>query len=356
MVRKIEIKQPFDMELSLTMGQAGRWYELPPDFYADSHKWFSGVLGENLIHIRQTENGVEYRVGGSYGERDATDKDDDMLLRYFREYDDVQAIYDDISGDPVVKYLVQKYRGMRVLRQDPWECTVSYICSAQNSIPKIRQNVRAISENWGEQVSLCKDSSYTFPGPEQLAKAEASTLQKPRREGGLGLGKSAKFVSTIAKSVASIGIDLEVLRVMDYHQTVRFFERFDGVGPKVSNCIALMSMDKLEAFPVDLWVLRALGQWYSDAPKPQNPKSPNEKEHKEIVEWAHNQFGKYAGYAGQYLFHGINPKKETKSNNYGNRSQPCPRCKAGIGEVCYTPSGYRYDKGHSERNSREGLI
>ena len=127
MTRQLKIEQPFNLELSLTMGQAFRWHKLPADFYGDGHKWFSGVLGENLLHIRQTDDGVEYRVGGPDGERAGTPADDEMLRRYFREDDDVAAIYQDICRDPVVAGLVRKYPGMRVLRQEPWECLVSYI-------------------------------------------------------------------------------------------------------------------------------------------------------------------------------------------------------------------------------------
>ena len=116
MVQEIDIQQPLDLQLSLTMGQAFRWYELPPDFYGDGHKWFSGVLSGNPIRIRQTENGVEYRVGGPDGERPADDKDDELLLRYFREDDDIAAIYADISNrDNHIAGLVRKYSGMRVL-------------------------------------------------------------------------------------------------------------------------------------------------------------------------------------------------------------------------------------------------
>ena len=71
MTRQLKIQQPFNLELTLTMGQAFRWRKLPADFYGDDHTWFSGVIGENLIHIRQTAVGVEYRVGGADGERPA---------------------------------------------------------------------------------------------------------------------------------------------------------------------------------------------------------------------------------------------------------------------------------------------
>ena len=285
-----------------------------------------------------------------------------MLLRYFREDDDVAGIYADISNrDPVVADLVQKYRGMRVLRQEPWECTVSYICSAQNNIPKIRQNVRAIAENWGEQVSLRRDSSYTFPAPEQLAKAEALTLQKPKREGGLGLGKSAKFVAAIAELVASTGIDLKVIRELDYRQTVGIVERFEGVGPKVSNCIALMAMDKLEAFPVDRHIRRLVNSWWFGGKK----MPPDD----EIIQWARDYFGPYAGYAGQFMFcdregagNGATsgtsrgntraPAKIEKPKFEDHRARQCPFCGAPPGGHCKTPGGYYLLQGHKARRSR----
>ena len=163
MTRELTITQPFDLELSLTMGQAFRWRRL-------GDGWFSEVLGENLFHIRQRyiNGNVEYRVGGADGERDATDADDQLLRRYFREDDDVTAIYDDISHDPVVAGLVHQHPGMRVLRQEPWECLVSYICSKSNKIPNITVNVEEIASMSRRTVNLDGDEQHIFPSPKQL--------------------------------------------------------------------------------------------------------------------------------------------------------------------------------------------
>ena len=362
MVRKIEIKQPFDMELSLTMGQAFRWYELPPDFYADSHKWFSGVLGENLIHIRQTENGVEYRVGGPDGERSATAADNDVLRRYFREDDDTAAIYADISNrDNHIAELVRKYSGMRVLRQEPWECMVSYICSANNSIEGISRCVEALSAKFGQPVTLGDESRRSFPPPWRLAEATDARLRE------LKLGFRSPHVISAARRVADAGINLANSVLMPYRDAKALLMQYDGIGPKVADCIALMALDKLEAFPVDTHIRRQVNeQWFGWVKPPSDNK---------IMQWARGYFGPRAGYAGQFIFCdreqngnraspsmlrervdgvGSIPRPASTQNvsRYQNRSYPCPRCGAAIGKVCAYPSGYRYEKGHSDRGPR----
>ena len=139
MTRELAIDQPFDLALSLTMGQAFRWQERPDG-------WFSGVLGENLIHIRQTDAGVEYRVGGTGGERPADDKDDELLRRYFREdTDNVAAIYADISSDPKMDTIMREFPGLRLLRQAPWECAISYLCTARSGVHRTADMIENIA-------------------------------------------------------------------------------------------------------------------------------------------------------------------------------------------------------------------
>ena len=150
---RLAINQPFDLETSLMMGQAFRWHPLDAAFYPDWSQWFSGVLGDHLIHIRQTDDGVEYRSGGPNG---ATDADlSNLLSRYFRLDDDIEAIYADLCArDPQMEKLVEAYRGMRLLRQDPWECLVSYICSATASIKQISRIVESLARAFGDSVTL----------------------------------------------------------------------------------------------------------------------------------------------------------------------------------------------------------
>ena len=306
MKRQLEITQPFDLELSLTMGQAFRWRRLRPanaDCAADGNGWFSGVIGDNLIHIRQTAAGVEYRVGGPDGERDADLSG--LLSDYFRLDDDIEAIYADLSArDSHMAMLIRQYSGMRVLRQEPWECLVSYICSANNNIKRISANVEAMADRLGEPIHLDGKVRYTFPPALRLADASEGLLRELR------LGLRAPRVAAAAERVCDGELDLVSLMSSDVSCSESISRLTDcrGIGLKIANCIALMALDKLDAFPVDRWILRALTTGnYSGCPLPR--KHLHEGAHKRIISWAQGHFGAYAGYAGQYLFHGIEPRK-----------------------------------------------
>ena len=300
---RLVINQPFDLQTSLMMGQAFRWYPLDAAFYPDRSQWFSGVLGDNLIHIRQTEDGVEYRAGGPSG---ATEADlSDLLSRYFRLDDDIEAIYADLCArDPQMEKLVEYYRGMRLLRQDPWECLVSYICSATASIKQISKIVESLARAYGDSVSLNGETRYTFPDSGVLSLASEGELRQ------LMLGFRAPRVIRAAKQVASGSLDLRRLTQSNVSsaEAVRALLAVDGVGLKVASCVAMMSLNKTDAFPIDRWILRALVAGnYADCPIP--PKHLHDGAHKRIISWAQSHFGPYAGYAGQYLFHGIEPNK-----------------------------------------------
>ena len=292
------------------MGQAFRWRHL-------SDGWYSGVVGEHLIHIRQTGgvNGpVEYRVGGPDGERDAKDSDDEMLRRYFREDDYIEGIYADLrQRDGKVAELIEDYRGMRVLRQDPWECLVSYICAGNAGIEGIKRNVEKIATQSQRIVYLGDDMRYVFPKAERIVHVGLPALRDLR----LGLER-ADSVFAAAEQVCTDTLNLDRLSSTDTSSidAARRLDACPGIGPKIANCIALMSLDKLDAFAVDVWVLRALERWnYQQKDCPTVKKDSKGKYqfydsiHWRLIGWAQDYFGPYAGYAGQYLFHGIEPDK-----------------------------------------------
>ena len=349
MTRHLQINQPFDLELSLTMGQAFRWRSL-------GDGWFSGVLGENLVHIRQTEGGVEYRVGGPDGECSANRKDDRMLLRYFRDDDGVDEIYADISSrDPVMADLVQWYRGFRVLRQEPWECMVSYICSANNSIEGIKRCVDSVSMEFSEPVFLDGETRMTFPTPERLADATEQRLRD------LKLGYRAPWVVAAANRVVDSRINLENFKRMSYQNATTRLKQYDGIGDKIAACVVLMSLDKLEAFPVDTHIRKLVSGWWFGYDKPPSDHI--------IVEWAQDYFGPNAGYAGQFMFcdRGQARSRTTsgtsrrdsrdtgKSENQkfnDHRVRRCPFCDAPPGRHCKTPGGHYLLQGHAARRSQ----
>ena len=299
MARQLAIKQPFSLKLSLTMGQAFRWREL-------GDGWFSGALGERLFHIRQTDGGVEYRVGGPEGEGTAVDADDAVLRRYFREDDDVVAIYADICRDPKMATIIEEFPGLRILRQDPWECTVAYLCSANNNVERISAIVEKIAGEFGRPLQLAGDVSATFPAPDQmLADSEHVTKLGTMK---LGLDR-AKNIIRAAHRFENGELDPDELRSASYEEVMsalmegpRRSSKPNGIGPKVADCIALFSLDQLDAFPVDLWVWRAITEAYPEWGFPEGTK-PTAKGMHEASKRARQVFGKYAGYANQYLFH-----------------------------------------------------
>ena len=296
MARQLKIEQPFDLGLSVTMGQAFRWYELPQDFYDDGNTWFSGVLGENLVHIRQVSAGVEYRVGGPDGEREATDSDDELLRRYFRLDDDIEDIYASIACDPKMDTIMQEFPGLRLLRQDPWECMVSYICTANTGVPGTAKKVEAICKSLGRPLALSKETRRAFPSPDEIATAGEGHLRE------LGVGKPALYLVKSAVAILDSGFFANSLATVSYAEAKGMLMDYSGVGNKIADCICLFSLDRLEAFPMDRWVWRAVTEAYPEWGFPEKAEA-TDRERRGVAERARQEFGEYAGYANQYLFH-----------------------------------------------------
>ena len=326
MARKLVIAQPFDLALTLEMGQTFRWRRVgdenvrardwgnPPEQWRTGGAWYSGVLGAHLVHIRQSGDGVEYRVGGTDGELHDVDLSE-ALHDYLRLDDNIAAIHDALRRDPVVARAVELYSGLRLLRQEPWECLVSYACSRTKTIRGTRKSVELVAELSGDVVMLDDDCRAVFPRAELLADQASATLSTLR----LGLDKA----DTILRLARWLAGDPHGLRRMSEafvstEDAVGRLDGFRGVGPKIAGCVALMSLDKLDAFPVDRWVQRALAQCDLSemspglAGKVRSARALTGPQQYRIAEWARVRFGPYAGYAGQYLFHGVEPRKERR--------------------------------------------
>lgn len=287
-------KHPFDLKTitTLTLGQDFRWREL-------GGGWYSVVLKGNLIHMRQNGCVVEYMT-------DSGANLNDLLHSYFRLDDCIDAIYKDISSRcDTVAQLVEKYPSQRILRQpDRWECMVAYICSANKNILDIRRNVESMACRIGKPLELNGETRHAFPTPEMVLAAGVGPLEELR----LGLDRHCKIIEA-AKRVVAGELDLHSLAKPDvcYAEAKRQLMQkrgarrkvANGIGDKVADCIALFSLDKMEAFPVDTHVHKAL-QECRCSPRPPSSKTAVVA----TVKWAHKRFGKRAGYANQLLFKG----------------------------------------------------
>ena len=244
-------------------------------------------------------------MGVRDGERDDVDLNQ-QLHDYFRLDDDIKAIYAHLEQDPVVVQAIGRYRGLRLLRQERWECLASYLCSTRNTIRGTKRNVEDIAKRSRQRVRLDGDQRYLFPTTQAVVDQREDALR------GLGLDRGPSIFRMAQKIVHD---PLMLDRMGDPSapgpDIVRLLAGHQGIGPKIANCVALMSLDKPDAFPVDRWVRRALAQCdlsampTAMAEKVRGRGALTDLQQYRVAEWARIHFGQYAGYASQYLFHWV---------------------------------------------------
>ena len=274
----IKFSGRLNLNESLYSGQAFRWRAY------DS--WNYGILFGQIIKIRQRDNDLEF-----YSSSGCEEEIESLLKRYLRLDDNLEKIYEEISKGVQIISSIQNYSGLRILDQEPWECMISFICSANSNIPRISKNIEDIANTFGEPLEMDGQLRRTFPSADVLADVSIEELRK------LGLGFRAKYVSAAANMISEGAIDLYTLKESSYDEALESLVTVPGIGDKVGNCITLFSLNKLESFPVDVWIDRALREWY---PKLIDKNLTRSK----MRPWAQEFFGEYAGYANQYLFHG----------------------------------------------------
>jgi N-glycosylase/DNA lyase len=275
---------PFDLDFSLCCGQVFRWKKIGG--------WWYGVVGENPFKIRQC--GAELEFEGV---------DAEFVARYFGLTDDLQQISRCIDRDPYIHKALHRFEGLRIVREDPWECLISFICATYKSIAAIEQMVHKISMKFGEKKVFDGKDFYIFPSVDKLALASENGLKE------CGLGYRAKYVQATARKIRDGKMDLEALKSLPYLDARKVLVEFSGVGLKVADCVLLFSLEKTEAFPVDVWVKRILLRHYADklptelVAKLSANESLSNGQYEKLNAFGRSYFGKWAGYAQEYLFH-----------------------------------------------------
>jgi N-glycosylase/DNA lyase len=246
-------KSSFDLAQTLDCGQCFRW-ELQSDGS------YTGVASGRLLNI---------------SERNLPQVLDDP---FWNKYFDLQLDYGKIrsdfaNSDPVLAEAAQFAPGMRILNQEPWEALCSFIISQNNNIPRIKGIVARFCETFGTEFG----GAYTFPKAETVAVLDETDLSPLRS------GFRARYLIDAAKKVAGGEINFDELRHIPLADARAKLTTITGVGPKVADCTLLYGLHRLEAFPMDVWMKRAMKTLFSG----REPES----------------FGKYAGIAQQYIFH-----------------------------------------------------
>ncbi len=280
---------PFDLENTLQCGQLFRWEK-----HGD---WWLGIVGNRVLKVKQVDNALKFEG-----------VDTDFVRSYFRLDDNLPQIISEISQDSLIEQSVQTFFGLRIVRQNPWECLISYICATYKNIPAIKNMISELSKRLGERASFEAHEFHVFPGPDKLAEASLNELRRCR------LGFRAKRVREAARMVTCNEIDFEALRKLDYETAKDELLPLPGVGNKVADCVLLFSLEKLEAFPVDVWMKRVVQQHYRShfdeafIKKISERRTLPRKHYDRIGSFARSYFGRYAGYAQEYLFHFVRSK------------------------------------------------
>ncbi|MBM7835649.1 DNA-3-methyladenine glycosylase family protein [Clostridium sardiniense] len=216
-----------------------------------------------------------------------------IWFEYFDLERDYSKIKEELSKDEILKKSVDYGYGIRILNQEPFELVISFIVSARNSIPSIKKTIKKISERWGTEIEYKGEKFYTFPTPEMLKDATEDEI----RETGASF-RSKYIVDTVAninKDLDNLeGVyNLERITSLTDDECHTALQEFKGVGAKVADCIMLFSMSKYSAFPVDVWVKRAMMHFYN----------AEEGSLNKIRIFARNEFKDLSGFAQQYLFY-----------------------------------------------------
>ena len=273
-IRRIQIDiAPFDLGQTLDGGQAFRWSAIGGDKYC-------GVLGSQVLTV--SGNGQQVEVAGGSNGADVRNEIED----YLQAGVDGDEVIELLSREPGFGEYVAEMPLIRVMRQEPWECLAAFICSQNSNIPRIKQMVASVAR-LGRRIGE-EDWAYEFPEPDLVAEAGESHLRS------VGLGYRAKHLALTAEALKSWGDGaVTELRDASYSDAKNALMELQGVGPKVADCVLAYSLDKGEAFPVDVHVRRAAIRLYG---------LDEDIKNEALGEWARDRFGKLAAWAQLYMF------------------------------------------------------
>lgn len=265
----------FNIKQILECGQCFRWEKVGELDYV-------GVAYGKVIEVIQEDDKVTILN---------TNEEDfkNIWLGYFDLERDYSMVKAGLANDEILSNSVEYGYGIRLLNQEPFEILISFIISARNSIPSIMKTIKKISERWGDPIEYKGTTYYTFPTAEELKIAELEEIKET------GASFRSKYILDTIERVneSKEGYDLKQIIELDADECHTALQNFKGVGAKVADCIMLFSMRKSSAFPVDVWVKRAMVYFYGAEDGSLN----------KIRIFARDKFGELSGFAQQYLFY-----------------------------------------------------
>ena len=265
----------FDPKHIFECGQCFRWHKQEDESY-------TGVAKGRVINVSRQGDIVRIKN---------TNLEEFNTIWY--DYFDFGTNYTDIknnlkSMDEYLDKATDFGWGIRILQQDGWEMLISFIISSNNRIPMIQRAIENLSRNFGKYIGKYEGKDYyAFPTPEELNKATIEEIRACQT------GFRDKYIKSTTESVINNNEDVLSYRNLETEECLKELLKFNGVGPKVGDCIALFGMQKYDTFPVDVWVKRVMQEFYVE----------DDMSLPKIRKFAIDKFGDLSGFAQQYLFY-----------------------------------------------------
>lgn len=269
------ISENFEPKHVFECGQCFRWLREEDGSY-------TGVVQGKVINVKKENDLIIL---------DNTNKEEFENIWF--DYFDLERNYSEIKNnlrvmDEYLEKATEFGKGIRILQQDGWEMLISFIISANNRIPMIQRAINNLSERYGKFIGEYRGKKYyAFPTPEQLSKVSTEDIRACQT------GFRDKYIKSVVDYVSENNEDVLSYRKLSTDECIKELVKFNGVGPKVADCIALFGMQKYDTFPVDVWVKRVMEEFYVE----DNLSLPK------IRKFALEKFGDLSGFAQQYLFY-----------------------------------------------------
>ena len=265
----------FELPHIFDCGQCFRW-----DIQSDGS--YIGVIKSGVMRVSKVGNSIIFE-GILDGDINS------IVYDYFDLGNDYEEIINKLKVmDEYLDKATEFGEGIRILKQDGWEMLISFIISSNNRIPMIQRAINNLSKNFGTHIGEYRGQDYyAFPTPEQLNKASQEEIRA------CSTGFRDKYIKSTTQTVNDENINVLDYRNLSTEECLKQLREFNGVGPKVGDCIALFGMQKYDTFPVDVWVKRVMQEFYVD----------EDLSLTKIRKFGIEKFGELSGFAQQYLFY-----------------------------------------------------
>lgn len=271
-----------NLPLCLQSGQVFRWK-------AEDDAWV-GTAGEQLLVVEPRGN--RWHLASL----NASDPLRAFIALFRMELDLKRVQMTLLRCDPRWAQWLEALPGLRLLRwSDPEECLFSFLCTPANNIPRITGMIERLCKHYGDPIGEWNGTLWhAFPRAERIATLSEAELRA------LGFGYRARTLIQVAKALQERGEGwLASLAQLSYWEAKAELMRLPGVGAKIADCVLLFGLDNPYAVPIDTHMWQAVQQWL--LPELRN-QSLTERTYRTIVDWFHERFGEWTGWAHQYLF------------------------------------------------------